>query len=82
MNYRRWTLIGTVAAIVAVIWLIESDRMMGPILPSGSADLELSEVLDKAGKYPEAKELVGLFQENFKQFEKDVPAEVAGAGPA
>lgn len=60
MNYRRWTLIGTVAAIVAVIWLIESDRMMGPILPSGSADLELIEVLDKAGKYPEAKELVGI----------------------
>lgn len=60
MNYRRWTLIGTVAAIVVVIWLIESNRVMGPIVPSGSADLDLVTVEEKAQRYPEAKELVGI----------------------
>ena len=60
MNYRRWTLVGTVAAIILVIWSIESDRMMIPSLPAGSADLQLIGDPDKADRYPEAKELVGI----------------------
>lgn len=61
MNYRRWTLIAAVAAIVAVIWLIESDRMMGPV--SVFEDSKISSIVsveEKARQYPQAQELVGI----------------------
>lgn len=61
MNYRRWTLIGAVVAIVAAIWLIEGGRMMGPSISVGESDIPtIVSVEEKAGRYPEAQELVGI----------------------
>ena len=60
-NYRIWTLIGTVAAIVAVIWFIESDRMMTSSIPIGDSEFpSIVSIEEKARQYPEAKELVGI----------------------
>jgi phosphoenolpyruvate carboxykinase (ATP) len=67
---------------------VKPDPIFGLGIPQSCPDVP-AEVLDprntwadKAAYDAKANELVGLFRENFKQFENEVPPEVAGAGPA
>ena len=66
----------------------KQDSIFRLHIPTSCPDVP-SEVLDPQNTWQDrdayqskATELVGLFKENFQQFEKDVAAEVADAGPA
>jgi thiol-disulfide isomerase/thioredoxin len=58
---RRITLIVTLVAVITVIWFLEGERAMGPGVPAGESRIEgIESVSDKASRYPEARELVGI----------------------
>lgn len=60
MAYRRWAFVGSVAAIVAVIWLIQRGAVMPPRIVTKNAEIPgITAAPDKAGRYESAKELVG-----------------------